>query len=139
MYITRRRDTKGGAIIETVAGLFVLVPIVLFLVDGIAMVLAQTANDALAKRCARAAASADTTANATVAMNSVINGFSNPVITNVSAQMLGPFDETGDPNATVTVRTQITFSFPVQVPFVGVTTQDFVADATEPIVGTVPN
>lgn len=138
MYITRRRNTKGGAIVETVAGLFVLVPIVLFLVDGIAMVLAQTANDALAKRCARAAASADSQATATTAMNACIAGFSNPVITNVGANMTS-YDGSGGPNSTVTVQTQITFVFPVQVPFVGVTTQDFVADATEPVVGTLPN
>ncbi len=134
MYLARRRKTRGGAIVETVAGLFVLVPIVLFLIDGIAMVLAQTANDALAKKCARAAASEPDQAKADAAITAVISGFSSPVITNVTANRVGAFDPAG----TVTVQTQVTFVFPVQVPFVGVTQQDFVADATEPVVGALP-
>ena len=137
-FVSRRRKTRGGAIVETVAGLFVLVPIVLFLVDGIAMVLAQTANDALAKKCARAAASEKDMGAASSAVSSVISGFSNPVITNVNANVTNFDDPTTNVNATCTVQTQITFVFPVQVPFVGVTSQIFVADATEPVVGDLP-
>lgn len=133
MYLVRSRKTRGGAIIETVAGLFVMVPIILFMIDGIAMVLAQTANDALAKKCARAAASEPDQPKATAAVNNVISGFSSPVLTNVTANIMS-FDAA----STVRVQTQVTFVFPVQVPIVGATSQIFVADATEPVVGALP-
>lgn len=129
----KERKTIGGAIVETVAGLFILVPLVLFLIDGIAMVLAQTTNDALAKKCARAAASQKDNGTATAAVSQVISGFSSPVIQNAQCSITA-----FDPQGTVSVQTQITFSFPVQVPFVGATTQNFVADATEPVVGNLP-
>ncbi|HMO20116.1 MAG TPA: hypothetical protein PKC98_04010 [Candidatus Melainabacteria bacterium] len=133
MYLVRSRKTRGGAIIETVAGLFVMVPIILFMIDGIAMVLAQTANDALAKKCARAAASEPDQPKAAAAVSNVISGFSSPVLTNVTANITS-FDAA----STVRVQTQVTFVFPVQVPIVGATSQIFVADATQPVVGALP-
>ncbi len=55
----RSRKTKrslGSGIIETAVGLILVIPVLLGLIDVAALVLAQTANDALAKQCARAAA-----------------------------------------------------------------------------------
>ncbi|MBK9142935.1 MAG: hypothetical protein IPM23_10600 [Candidatus Melainabacteria bacterium] len=133
MYLRRNRKKKGGALVETVTGLFILVPIVLFLVDVVAMVMAQTANDALAKDCARAAASAPDAAQASAAVAGIVASFNSPVLSNVSATITNY--NTG---STVTVQTQVTFTFPVQVPFVGVSSQDFAATATEPVVGVLP-
>lgn len=52
------RPTRAQSLIETLVGVIVLIPIVLFLFDVAALVLANSANDNLAKHCARAAASA---------------------------------------------------------------------------------
>lgn len=52
------RKNGGQSIIETVVGIIVLIPIVLFLFDVAVLVLSNSANDNLAKSCARAAASA---------------------------------------------------------------------------------
>jgi len=53
-----RHRASAQSIIETVVGIIFLIPIVLFLFDVGVLVLANTANDTLAKQCARAAASA---------------------------------------------------------------------------------
>jgi hypothetical protein len=57
---SRRRGHRANAqsLIETVVGIIFLVPIVLFLFDVGVLVLANTANDNLAKQAARAAAGA---------------------------------------------------------------------------------
>lgn len=54
----RFKSGIGQSILETVVGIIVLIPIVLFLFDIASLVLANIANDNLAKSCARAAASA---------------------------------------------------------------------------------
>lgn len=54
----RSTGKRGQSIIETVVGIMFLVPIVLFLFDVAVLVLANTANDNLAKSSCRAAASA---------------------------------------------------------------------------------
>ena len=51
-----RSRKKGSSIVETAVGLIFVIPIVLLLVDSISLVIAHTANDALCKQCARAAA-----------------------------------------------------------------------------------
>ncbi len=125
----RARRKKGQALIETIVGLFIFVPVVLFLIDVIAMVMAQTANDALAKDCARAAAEEVDQAAAQTTVDQVKVNFSSPVLKINTAKVLSYSDET------VTVQTNATFTFPVQIPVVGVSTQIFTADATEPVVG----
>jgi len=131
MFFRKRRKKNGGAIVETVAGLFVVIPVVLFLIDVVSMVLAQMANDALAKDCARAAAEENNAGSASADVNTVISHFSSPVLTNVSAPTV-TFD-TGA--GTVYVKTQATFTFPVPIPFWGQNQQVFVAEAQEPIIG----
>ncbi len=44
-----RRSNLGSGIVETAAGLILVIPVLLCLVDVAALVLAQQANDALAK------------------------------------------------------------------------------------------
>ncbi len=125
----RARRKKGQALIETIVGLFIFVPIVLFLIDVIAMVMAQTANDALAKDCARAAAEEVDEPAAQTVVDQVKVNFSSPVLRINTVKVLSYSDEV------VTVQTNATFTFPVQIPVVGVSTQVFTADATEPVVG----
>ncbi|SRR5579883_73693 len=136
MLIRRRRKKAGGAIVEVIAGLFVLIPVVLFIVDIVAMVLAQMAHDALAKDCARAAAEETNAGNATAAVNQVISGFSSPVMVIQPGPVV---DYNGTIPETVRVQTTAIFTFPVQVPFCGNLQQTFVAEAREPIVGVLPN
>jgi TadE-like protein. len=127
------RKRRGGAIVETVAGLFVFIPVVLFIVDVVAMVLAQMAHDALAKDAARAAADTTDVGQATSAMNTVRGNFNSPVMV-VNSMTL---DAANWPNS-VRVESISTFTFPVSIPFLGVASQRFVAEAVEPVVGVVP-
>lgn len=136
MYITRnrrnRRNTIGGALIETVVGLFIMIPVVLFLVDVVAMVLAQMSHDALAKDCARAAAEVDearTPGKTQTDINGVIARFQNPLLHVDSNSWSNPSP------GVVRVETRSTFTFPVYIPFVGASSQQFVAEASEPLVG----
>lgn len=131
--VTSRRKSRGGAIVETVAGLFVFIPVVLFIVDVVAMVLAQMAHDALAKDAARAAADTPDVGSATTAMNTVRGNFNSPVLV-VNTMTL----DTGNWPNSVRVESISTFTFPVAIPFIGVASQQFVAEAVEPVVGVVP-
>lgn len=59
MKASRKNYRRGGqSIVETVVGIIFLIPVVLILFDVGVLVLANTANDTLAKNAARAAASA---------------------------------------------------------------------------------
>jgi len=133
MYLTRkRRKTTGGALIETIVGLFVVIPVVLFLVDVVAMVLAQMSHDALAKDCARAAAEVDEArqpGKTQQDIDGVIARFNNPLLIVNSNSWSNPSP------GVVRVETHSTFTFPVYIPFVGASSQQFVAEASEPIVG----
>ena len=135
MLIRKRRKKTGGAIVETVAGLFVLIPVVLFLVDVVAMVLAQMAHDALAKDCARAAAEETNAGAATTAVGNVISSFSSPVLQIQAGPVV---DYNGTIPETVRVQTTAIFTFPVPIPFWQNSNQTFVAEAREPIVGVLP-
>lgn len=145
MYMTRtKRKTTGGALIETIVGLFVLIPVVLFLIDVVALVLAQMAHDGLAKDCARAAAEvrarrptgsmADEVvqpSDVQAAIDGVISRFNNPVLVVNSNSWSNPGGDLG----LVRVQTTSTFTFPVAIPFAGNSSQVFVAEAIEPTVG----
>lgn len=143
----KARKTKGSSIVETAAGLILLIPIVLFLVDVAAMVVAQTENDKLAKACARAAAEfPQGDARAVSAAQGVYNG-------QRASNLLSPIGfgapggnpplPSGTPSYTagaglVTCQTTIVCTLPVPVPFVGTPSVTFNAKATEPIVGELP-
>jgi hypothetical protein len=82
MQVPPRRKSKGQSIVETVVGIIFMIPIVLFLFDVAVLVLANTANDNLAKQAARAAASAvdpssnqGTLAAGETAATNIVSGF----------------------------------------------------------------
>lgn len=127
-----RRKT-GTSIVETAVGLFVLIPVVLFLVDVAAAVLAQTANDAMCKHAARAAAEQTNAGQASSAAQAVVDAFPTSAI--ISAKQLINCDYVT--NTRVTVITQITCTFPVPIPLGGPSTMNFRTDVTEPVVGTL--
>lgn len=147
-----KRKTTGGALIETVAGLFILIPVVLFLIDVVSLVLAQTAHDKLAKDCARAAAEVRARrptapnqpevvdpADVNAAIDQIITRFNNPVLvvnsrTWQNPPMNPPTNMTPDLGL-IRVELNSTFTFPVAIPFAGNTSQVFVAEAVEPTVG----
>jgi hypothetical protein len=90
-----QRRRRAQSIIETLVGIIFLIPVVLFLFDIAVLILANTANDHLAKAAARAAASAtDSTGAAgdsfalTAAQNVVNNFKTSPLITDRNLQVL---------------------------------------------------
>ncbi len=124
---------KGSSIVETAAGLILLIPIVLFLVDVAAMVVAQTENDKLAKACARAAAEFPSgSAGQFTAANGVYNNQKRSNLLTPTAFNLSVG------GGLVTCNTTITCTLPVPVPFIGNSSVAFNAKATEPIVGELP-
>lgn len=136
MLLRRTKGKRRGATLaETMAGLILLIPVVLFLIDVVALVIAQTANDALAKHCARAAASGKDNAEANTNAQNVVGAFANTFI--VSGATLVPGSACSSWSTTqVTCVTQVTCTLPVPIP--GHATQVFQTDATEPVVGVLP-
>ncbi len=129
---TSARRKRGTSIVETAAGLFIIIPIVLFLFDVAACVLAQTANDSMCKSAARAAAEADDAGKAQAAAQSAIDNF--PAAGYIKSKRLAK-PVAYDPNSSVTVVTEIICQFPVPIPFGGPAQMNFVTDMTEPVVG----
>jgi len=132
--------TRGSSIVETAAGLLVLVPVVLFLLDLVALVLVQTANDSLAKHAARAAAERADAASAGIAAQQVVDAYpSSTMLTNPHIDGAGGFVYTNIPGTSqVYVRTVVTCKLPIAVPLIGISEVDFKAEATEPIVAVLP-
>ncbi|MBY0356680.1 MAG: hypothetical protein K2W82_01655 [Candidatus Obscuribacterales bacterium] len=158
---------KGQSIIETVVGIIVLVPIVLFLFDVAVLVLANTANDNLAKSCARAAAGATNAATGTgdgqaalIAAQNIANNFQQSLIIRPSGGNFvagfGWVPDNGPPPATqlapvfsgnlqgaapapgqVAVLTRMRVTVPVPMPGLN-NSWDFNARAIEPIVSLPP-
>lgn len=129
-----KRNKKGSSIVETAAGLILLIPIVLFLVDVAAMVVAQTENDKLAKACARAAAefpSSEPSKQDGAAKKVYDNQKRSNLLTPTSYAVTAG-------SGMVTCNTTITCTLPVPVPFIGNSSVAFKAQATEPIVGELP-
>jgi len=129
------RNSRGSGLIETAAGLFILVPVLLILIDVAALVLAQTANDQLAKHCARAAAELPTGAGGGAATTAYNNYVDNRLCTK-SGMAIAYGGTAAAP--TVTVTTTILCTLPVPVPLGGPATQIFKAFSTEPVVGQIP-
>src|SRR5215472_12227331 len=71
----RSRRNRGSSIIETAAGLFVVIPILLFFMDIGYVLLAQMANDALAKEAARASAEATSQAQSDANATNVVQNY----------------------------------------------------------------
>jgi hypothetical protein len=148
----KTRNGRGSSIVETCAGLFVVIPILLFFMDIGYVVIGQMANDGLAKEAARAAAETNdlTGAQATTAANNVATnyfssedsmfisppgGFSSPDTAIANVQ----YNPTvaGVQSGVVIVTTNIVCKVPC--PFPGFPNPlQFSATATEPIVALLP-
>jgi Flp pilus assembly protein TadG len=132
-----RRSVRGASLMEAVAGLVILVPLVLALIDISAIVIAQTSNDALAKHAARQAATQTTFALRQQAAQAVVTAYGASSLC-ASPQMLSysePNSSQAISKQTVKVTTQIVCNLPVPVPLGGPSTQTFQACDVEPLVG----
>ena len=149
----RRKGSRrsGSSLFETAAGLFVLVPVVLFLFDIVSMILVQTANDALAKHAARAAAEtpdpdpsnagsyAAAQNQATNTATQVVNSFPpSRLASNPTLLVCNYTDDRVNGVSQVYVRTRLSCTLPIPIPFSNISAIDFVAEATEPIVAVLP-
>lgn len=127
------RHSKGSAIVETTAGMFVLLPVFLILLDVIALVIGQTINDDIAKKAARYAAQASTaSAGRTLAdnyMDTISYTGNSGLVTH--AQIIG-FNWS---NTQIQVITQVKINLPVGVPLGGPLSQLMQSQAIEPTVG----
>jgi Flp pilus assembly protein TadG len=133
-FIKARRTSRGASLIEVLVGLFVIIPLFLMIIDLSAIVLGQITNDALVKRCARAAAQQATSGAANTAANAVIGAYQSNGI--VSAPVLANFSFDAGGSGVVQVETQVTITIPAEVPFVPMLSRSrpMRARATEPIV-----
>ena len=129
-----RRTRRGASLIEVLVGLFVIIPLFLMIIDLSAIVLGQITNDALAKRCARAAAQQATSGAASTKANAVISSYVSNGI--VSAPSLVNFSFDAGGSGVVVCETQVTITIPAEVPFVPMLSRSrpMRARATEPIV-----
>lgn len=132
--VKSKRTRRGASLIEVLVGLFVIIPLFLMIIDLSAIVLGQITNDALAKRCARAAAQQATSAAASTKANAVIAAYVSNGI--VSAPSLVNFSFDAGSSGVVVCETQVTITIPAEVPFVPMLSRSrpMRARATEPIV-----
>ena len=128
------RRKSGSGIIETAAGLIFLIPVLFILIDVAALVIAQTANDQLAKQCARAAAEKPSGLGQQAADDAFANFANNGLCTKQGAPALDYGAQAGAVKCTTTIVVKL----PIPVPFGGPATQTFQAFSTEPIVGDLP-
>lgn len=130
------RRGSGSSLIETVMGSILIVMIALFLVDVAAVVVCQTQNDALAKHIARSAANQVNYATGDSARLDVVNEFKANNKSNICTYKTSTLG--ADAGWTqVVARSEVFCVFPVPIPF-GPSQMVFAAEATEPVVGTVP-
>jgi hypothetical protein len=127
---SRNRRPKAQALMEVLIGMFILIPIALFILDMVVLVVTNSANDSLAKNCARAAANEQTSTKANDAAQNVVASFHRSnIITN--AILVGCNYRDRD---SVIVETAISVKLPVTV--LGINcSPTFHASAVEPIVG----
>ncbi len=133
---------SASSIAESMAGLLLIIPLSLLFIDLAALVLAQTANDALSKEAARSAAQTQIGPNETLTQAQAdAQAAVQTVITNFRASKLMTVTgyTTNYTADTVTVQTSITCTLPIPLPFIGIKSQNFVAQATEPVVGNLPS
>jgi hypothetical protein len=163
-HLQRRR--RASSIVETVAGLLLIIPLMLFFVDLIGVLMCQTANNALAKEAARAAAEipwGPTQPNVTIGGSSypvttlaqgqvasqaaaqlvVTNFYDNntSMFTGGANLVTGQFSYDASNSGVVTVQTTMTCNFPFPIPGVpSPNDKQFTlgATATEPIVALLP-
>ena len=152
------KPQKGQSIVETVVGIIFLIPIVLFLLDIAVLVMANTANDNLAKSVARAAASAKDSSSGEGTAQAAVNAARTTADTMAESSIInkpgGSFltgfcwNQDGTPNtqgtswpssspqpSTGNVAVVTTMKVKVPVPFPFLPSEiDFHAKAVEPVV-----
>ncbi len=140
----QRRNRRASSIVETVAGLILIIPLMLFFVDLIGIVMCQTANNALCKEAARAAAEATTSGAAQTAAQNVVTAFydnNTSMFTGSASFVSSGFSYDASSSGVVVVQTTMTCNFPF--PIWGVPSPNdkqatFGATAAEPIVALLP-
>lgn len=134
------RKKKAQSLIEVVVGVLILIPVGLVLLDLAALVVANSVNDELAKRAARAAANMGSQSDAQRAVDAVKDDFDKSkhgFVRSVNGLNVIAFDEKG--NSGVRVRSDITVVVPAPIPFTPLGQDfNFRAEAQEPIVGIEP-
>jgi len=129
-----RRTKRAASLVEVIAGLFILIPLFLCMIDLSAVVIGQIVNDALAKRAARAAAQKATSAEASTAAQSIVNAYQVNGIVSQASIISVTFNAGNTGN--VVVETQVQINLPAPIPFVPLLSngRNMNARATEPIV-----
>lgn len=131
---TSHKRARGASLVEVTAGLFLLIPLFLCIIDLSAIVLGQITNDSLVKRVARAAAHQPTSGQAATAAQSVITSFgANGIVSNPQLVSMN-FNDVSAGN--VICETKVLITIPAPVPFVPLLqrSREMHARATEPIV-----
>ncbi len=129
----RHRNSRGSGLVETLVGCIFIIPVVLFLIDCSSVVIGQTANDALAKQCARAAAECTDAASGTAAANAIIAQYTSANPGLVTAPTCTIVDLAGN-WSDVQANTTYTINMPVPIPFQGDNHMTFQARSVEPVV-----
>ncbi len=134
---TRRRGSRtnpGASLVEVVAGLFIIIPLFLCIIDLSAIVVGQIVNDALAKRAARAAAQKKTAGDANTAASTIVNTYKiNGIVTQARLHSLD-FNTDGQGNVVIETRVQINVPAPIPIVPLFQNGRFMHARATEPIV-----
>lgn len=133
--LNRNRSRKSGAsLIEVMAGLFLIIPLFICIIDLSAIIVGQIVNDGLAKRSARAAAQKSTQGDAQTAATNVINAYQiNGIVTSATLHQLD-FNASGNGNVVVETRVQINVPAPIPIVPLFQNGRFMHAKATEPIV-----
>lgn len=126
-----RKRLVGQSIVEVVVGMLILVPIGLFLLDVGTLVLAQTANDTLAKSAARAAAEQPDEEKAKAASNAVVDKFALSAIIKERPDLKLTYNTGNDVIAKTTMKVNLLVPIPFVPQFENPT---FEAQAREAIV-----
>lgn len=124
------RNRNGQGLIEVVAGMVALVPIMLFLLDlGFSILCCQIADD-LARDAARVAATQKSASAATASAAAILSNFkTSTIITNVA---LAGDKVTYQPNDEVSVQIALATKLPVPFPFIN-NNPEFKARAVQPV------
>ena len=129
-----RSRKSGASLIEVMAGLFLIIPLFICIIDLSAIIVGQIVNDGLAKRSARAAAQKSTQGDAQTAATNVINAYQiNGIVTSATLHQLD-FNASGNGNVVVETRVQINVPAPIPIVPLFQNGRFMHAKATEPIV-----
>lgn len=140
----KRRTAKAQSLVETVAGLVVLVPVVLALLDIGVLVIAGTISNNLAKQAARAAANTTDEKAADLAVQDAAKQFpASSTFTNAKLSIRDYDPQKGSKAynymGSVTVDATVTVVLPVPVPMFNVgPSVNISTQSTEPIVAVPP-